>query len=248
MEQKKALLVGINYKNTDSELYGCINDVLNMKNFLIKNGGYKEENITLLSDDSIIKPTKINIIDQLYKLITSGKEKLFFHYSGHGSRIKDTSNDEEDGQDECLVPLHYDKDGFIIDDEIYGLMKLLQPNQSMICFMDCCHSGTIMDLPYELSETLVTKTLSFKKNKNKILRGQCIMISGCLDKQTSADAYLDNKNQGAFTNAFLSTYEENMDYQKCIVNIRSYLKNNNFTQYPTMSTGIKISLKNKFIF
>lgn len=247
MEQKKALLIGINYKNTESELYGCINDVLNMKLFLMKHG-YKEENIILLSDDSIIKPTKVNIMDQLYKLITSGYSKLFFHYSGHGSRIKDTSNDEDDGQDECLVPLQYESDGFLLDDEIYGLMKLLQPNQSITCLMDCCHSGTIMDLPYELSETLVTKKLSFKKNKNKILRGQCIMISGCLDKQTSADAYLDNKNQGAFTNAFLSIYEENMDYQKCIMNIRSYLQKNNFSQYPTMSTGIKLSLKNKFIF
>ena len=34
---KKALLIGINYTGTDYELRGCINDSINLKQFLISN-------------------------------------------------------------------------------------------------------------------------------------------------------------------------------------------------------------------
>ena len=33
---KKALLIGINYVGTNSELNGCINDIYSMKNYLEK--------------------------------------------------------------------------------------------------------------------------------------------------------------------------------------------------------------------
>ena len=35
---KRALLVGINYYGTNNKLNGCINDVENINNFLLKNG------------------------------------------------------------------------------------------------------------------------------------------------------------------------------------------------------------------
>ena len=37
---KFALLIGINYKGTSNELNGCINDVMNMRDVLIKHFGY----------------------------------------------------------------------------------------------------------------------------------------------------------------------------------------------------------------
>ena len=58
---KKALLIGINYRNTDNELTGCINDVNELKNILVKKCGYQD--IIVVSDDAKIKPTKDNILN-----------------------------------------------------------------------------------------------------------------------------------------------------------------------------------------
>ena len=41
---KFALLVGINYYNTNYQLYGCINDVIMMRKYLIEKRGYLNEN------------------------------------------------------------------------------------------------------------------------------------------------------------------------------------------------------------
>jgi hypothetical protein len=56
--RKKALLVGINYRNTESELNGCINDIINMKDVLITKFGYSIDDITVITDDTEIKPTR----------------------------------------------------------------------------------------------------------------------------------------------------------------------------------------------
>ena len=60
----KALLVGINYYNTDNALRGCINDVDSLKDFFNKNHELNDENIYTLTDDSSIKPTKANILNK----------------------------------------------------------------------------------------------------------------------------------------------------------------------------------------
>jgi len=101
---KKALLVGINYKGTSSELKGCITDVDNIKGYLLKNG-YSSQNITVLTDETAIKPTRVNILKHLLELIVSDAKTLFFHYSGHGSQTADDNGDESDGRDECLCPI-----------------------------------------------------------------------------------------------------------------------------------------------
>jgi metacaspase-1 len=59
---KRAFLVGINYRGTQFELRGCINDVNTIKELLINVYGYGEENILVLSDDTDIKPTGKNIL------------------------------------------------------------------------------------------------------------------------------------------------------------------------------------------
>ena len=55
----KLLLFGLNYKNTNHELNGCINDTLLMKNCLEKYLEIDQNEILLLTDDTDIKPKKI---------------------------------------------------------------------------------------------------------------------------------------------------------------------------------------------
>lgn len=76
-------------------------------------------------------------------------DSLFLHYSGHGGHQQDTDGDEADGQDETLIPVDYETAGQIVDDELHPiLVQNLPPGVRLTAIMDCCHSGSVLDLPY----------------------------------------------------------------------------------------------------
>jgi len=77
-------------------------------------------------------------------------DNLFFHYSGHGGQTEDLDGDEEDGYDETIYPVDFKQAGQIIDDELHWvLVRPLPPGCRLTAIMDCCHSGSALDLPYE---------------------------------------------------------------------------------------------------
>eukprot|EP00986_Skeletonema_menzelii_P013883 scaffold8574_cov131-Skeletonema_menzelii.AAC.6 len=152
LNKQRALLIGINYKGQTGQLSGCHNDVHNVSQYLQEVQGFKEDNITMLMDDGMHKPpTKSAIISAFKRLVKQTKEGdvVFFHYSGHGGRLPDDNGDEDDGFDETLIPLDFKKSGQIRDDDLLKILVHPMPaNVSMTCLMDCCHSGTVLDLPY----------------------------------------------------------------------------------------------------
>lgn len=151
---KNALLVGINYKRTNYELNGCINDVTNMSNFL--KTVLKYDKITEITDDTRIKPTRANIISNLVNMVKNSKrgDRLLFLYSGHGSLVKDKNKDEVSGYDSCLCPIDTLKNGkYITDDEIRNnIVNKLPAGVRMTFIFDCCHNGTGCDLTYTLND------------------------------------------------------------------------------------------------
>jgi len=71
------------------------------------------------------------------------------HYSGHGGSVKDEDGDEEDGYDETLVPVDYKSSGHIVDDDIHDILcKGLPRGVRLTAIVDCCHSATVLDLPF----------------------------------------------------------------------------------------------------
>jgi hypothetical protein len=246
---KKALIIGINYTGTSSELNGCINDANNIRKELEKRG-YLESNITFLTDNTEIKPTRNNILMKLLELILSGSKELFFHYSGHGCYIKDTNGDEEDGKDECLVPIDYLKSGMVIDDEIRGILCSLSENQNLTCILDCCHSGSGIDLAYNLYERNNGEYLSMKKDSKLVsTRGKCIMLSGSKDSETSADAFIGGNYQGAMTYSFLEALKEKVNsYEDLIRSIRKTLKDGGYSQNAQLSSGQRLNIRSQFTF
>jgi len=63
--------------------------------------------------------------------------------------LKDDDGDEEDGYDETLIPLDYEQAGQIRDDDLLKDVVLKFSRGVFITsIMDCCHSGTVLDLPY----------------------------------------------------------------------------------------------------
>ena len=241
---KNALLIGCNYIGTQYELNGCINDVENIQNKLKSQYGFN--NILIMSDKTSKKPTKVNILGEIKILLTNANsgDKLFLVFSGHGTTIKDTNSDEKDGLDEMFVPLDFN---CISDDEIKSFINNnLKKDVTLFALFDCCHSGTILDLRYQYfdSENYDNSTENTKEIETI---GNIIMISGCMDNQTSADAYINSKYQGAMTWSFLDAVNKNpnLSWKELITTMRSSLKTSKYQQIPQLSSGKKLDLTNK---
>ncbi|EED88098.1 predicted protein [Thalassiosira pseudonana CCMP1335] len=151
---RRAVMIGINYiGDNPGELSGCHNDVLNMKKYIMDVHGFEEDNIVVLMDDGEhTEPTHDNIMNAYKKVIADAEDgdAIFLHYSGHGTKLRDDDfGEEKDGYDEALCPRDFASAGMIRDDDLYDiLVKGCPDGVHMVSLMDCCHSGSIMDLPY----------------------------------------------------------------------------------------------------
>jgi len=234
---KHALLIGCNYTGSDFQLNGCINDIQNLKSRITTSYGFLEENITVLTDTTPVKPTKANIISALTTLLQAGSagDTLLVQFSGHGSCTIDTSGDEFDGYDELIVPTDFH---YISDDELKALLLAhLKKGVTLIALFDSCHSGTAMDLRFQYSPLTTVST-------SKETVGQAILISGCKDSQTSADTFEDGQYQGAMTWAFLKATkpQKTLSWNDLIQSMRTSLAASNYTQVPQLSSGLALNL------
>ena len=243
INNKKALLIGINYRNTRNELYGCINDVYSIEKQLKTVYGFS--NITILTDDTNIKPTRNNIFNQIQSLLQNSKsgDILFVSYSGHGISRMDTNNDETDDHDELLYCL----DGnVIIDDDLKTLINTyLKKDVYFVMLCDSCYSGTILDLKYVYLDTQSGGTDTIN-NKTNDTFGNVILISGSQDNQTAADVYINKIPQGATTWAFLTALTTNSkpSWKNLLLEMRRLTKQNGYSQIPQLSSGKYIDINN----
>ncbi|KAL7558397.1 hypothetical protein ACA910_003262 [Epithemia clementina (nom. ined.)] len=149
---RRAMLIGINYVGQKGELKSCHNDVENMKDYLIKAQGFRQTEMLILKDDGHhTSPTKENIMNGLIRLTQYSQpgDVVFVSFSGHGGRVVDETGDEDDGFDESLIPLDFQENGQIVDDDILDMfVKRLKGGVTCTVVMDCCHSGSVLDLPY----------------------------------------------------------------------------------------------------
>jgi len=253
---KKALLVGINYFGTSAELSGCINDIKNIHQYLKFSRSYK--NFTILTDDNEkALPTKANILTELANLVkdVSAGDELWFHYSGHGTLVRDTNRDEESGYDSCICPVDYNKSGFITDDQIRSIINIPE-GVKLYVVLDACHSGTGCDLRYKIEDYsfqkkgkystkynsddwVLKQTMTQLKNYPKT-NGDIYLISGCKDEQTSADTVEEGEAAGALTYCFLKTIRNN--YGNCkwkifLKDLNGLLKTKGYSQRPVLTSG-----------
>ena len=276
--RRTALLVGINYNNTPSAtLNGCYNDVVNVEQYLRLNLGYAAGSITMLTDGnrssgdtaSALPPTRQNILTGLSALVAgmvSGDEAVF-HFSGHGSLVRDTNGDEVTGLDSCLCPLDYNVSaslggGIITDDEIRSLLVNRVPRGARLyLILDCCHNGTGCDIrfKYEDYSLLIqppsagraaiwrTQQKAFVQGKYTETAGEVFMISGSRDEQTSADAYINNAFAGALTYAVFAILRANQasirtySWSSLLRDVRHFMRVNRYSQIPQIMTGKLIS-------
>ena len=231
---KKALLIGINYLGTSSMLNGCINDAKSIETYL------KEQNFThikMLTDETPTTPTRANILNEIKTLLetSNANDTLFIYYSGHGSNTVDRNGDELDGYDELIIPLDFN---FIKDDELKTLINTYgKPNTNLIALFDSCNSGSALDLKYQILEKVNYDDISENTNTAE---STCnvFLISGCRDDQVSLETFINNKTQGVMTWSFLETVRNNkgISWRNLVKKMREILKPQS-SQIPQLSSG-----------
>jgi metacaspase-1 len=235
-KKKSALLIGINYIGTESELNGCINDANSIKERISKKGF---QNINMLTDLTPSKPTKENILKEFTALLSTAQEGdlLFFLYSGHGSYTLDKSGDENTLYDQLIIPCDFNA---IVDDELKQIIQRnLKKNVTLFAMFDSCFSGSVLDLKYQYMDSLNYD--KFTENEKQLeTNGNVFMISGCSDYQTSADSMINNKANGAMTWSFNEALKQkdNCSWRELVKSMRDLLKTSQYEQIPQFSSGL----------
>ncbi|KAI0430329.1 peptidase C14, caspase domain-containing protein [Xylaria sp. FL1042] len=158
MARKKALLIGINYFNTDHELQGCINDSANVREFLVNDRGFSpsQHDMVMMSDDpenegTPFYPTGANILAAINWLVTRNQpgDILWLSYSGHGSQVRNEDSDRPSGFDDTICPVDFLENGQITSETLHrAIVSPMNPACRLTVLFDCCHSGSACELPY----------------------------------------------------------------------------------------------------
>lgn len=278
--RRTALLVGINYNNNpDATLNGCYNDVVNVSQYLRTVLGYAPSSVSVLTDGnrgaagagtaSVVAPTRQNILAGMAALVDgmAAGDEAVFHFSGHGTLVRDTNGDEATGLDSCICPLDYNAPasaggGVVTDDEIRALLVDQVPRGARLyVILDCCHNGTGCDVRFKYEDfslllrppsgrnpaRWLTRQKAFVQGKYAETVGDVFMISGCRDEQTSADAYINNAFAGALTYAVFSILRANnasirtYSWSSLLRDVRYFMRANRYSQIPQLMTGQIIS-------
>ena len=72
----------------------------------------------------------------------------FLHYSGHGGQVRDPTGNHPSGVLDTICPVDFQENGQIDSDMLHQkLVRSLPSNSSLFVILDCCHSGSALELP-----------------------------------------------------------------------------------------------------
>ncbi len=191
----------------------------------------------MLTDETSTKPTRSNILASLAWLVDGLRigENVLFHYSGHGGLVRDVNGDEISGFDSCIYPIDKTTVQSITDDELRAQLAIKIPSGcKLFVVLDCCHSGTAVDLRCAWQAT-AQNSLSFTENlKYPKTLGTVVFLSGCQDTQMAIDT-VDEKGRpcGALTMALLKTwqtYGHAMKFKHLLWDVHEILRSGGYSQ------------------
>lgn len=263
--QKKYYVgVGIN-AYASAPLNGCVNDIEDMFGMLTSKFGFQRgDNMRLLCDS---RATKAEILNRLGWLVSVAKEGdiCVFNYSGHGAQLPARkSTGEVDGIDEVLCPFDFNwSNGYIIDDQLGQFADQIAAKGAIPIFIiDACHSGTIlrdikpikfpkknvkitnrfMPLPIDIAARIKPNLKMRTIATNVIDSDKAILIAGCKENQTSADAYFAGRYNGALTYNLVKILSKTPDltYSQLEAKLAVTLENGGFNQIPLVVGSEKL--------
>jgi hypothetical protein len=73
----------------------------------------------------------------------------FLHYSGHGGQVRDPTGNHPSGILDTICPVDFQDNGQINSDTLHEhLVSRMPSNSTLFVILDCCHSGSALELPY----------------------------------------------------------------------------------------------------
>jgi hypothetical protein len=225
-----------------------------MANFLVLNCGFAQDDIRLLTDN---RATKNSIMERLEWLLQDIKpgDRIVFHYSGHGAQLPTRNlQGEVDKLDEIICPYDFNwTDETSIRDKEFNQIFSRVPEGALFTWIsDSCHSG---DLFRELGESNIEykefrflsppadiewrlETAKAKRIKPLTIskaadNTNVLLVAGCKSNQLSADAFINNRFNGALTFYLIDTLMRPGNMQ-LPMNIMEQLNQNNFDQEPQL--------------
>jgi len=191
-----------------------------MWDLLTNKFGFKSDDVRVLTDE---RATKADILYRLDWLVSHAKPgtHLVFHYSGHGSQVRDRDEKDEldDQLDKIICPTDLDWDDPLTDDIIASYLKRVADGVTLTFICDACHSGTIdrgligpsnphsvlarfLPPPFDIAARSKGRDIPINHFGGKdiadrglgdvhVISQKHVLLSGCRDTQTSADAYID---------------------------------------------------------
>jgi hypothetical protein len=245
---KKALCVGSNYPTTSYRLGECVRDAVEFGYLAQSVYGY---DTTLLIDEnfstasSFVMPSretdmsgyfarvdaglaagtkKATIMSAISGILAMpGNMDIVLYFSGHGAYTMDKNKDEADRKDEYYLA----GDSLaIVDDELVSLLRSrtsTMGTKNIRIFFDSCHSGSMVDLPYNftlgrplqyVSSSALSAARTWPVNVN------ILSVTACTDSKVT---YEDNAGGVVTTKLelFFSTFPN-----ASISELVTYVKNN----------------------
>lgn len=261
---RKALLVGVNDYENVTRLRGCGNDVYDMSLLLKERAGFDTMDVRAVADD---RATRDNIENRIEWLVSGAKagDLLVFHFSGHGTQVRDRDDDDEleDGLDEVLCPYDMDWDGRHISDD-YLRAKLRVPDGVVLeVILDCCHSGQ-GSTQVAFSGTSESSSSDAREHRPRFIEppvdilirhsgtelpvqrlfrsaaraSSTVLWSGCAESQTAADARFNGRFNGAFTYYFCEHLRQSqgaLTRAELLERVRGSLSQAGYSQTPELA-------------
>ncbi len=148
--RKLALLVGINeYQAGIGSLQGCLTDVEMQRELLIHRFGFNPNDILVVTNAQATRQGILTAFNEHLIKQTKPGDVVVFHYSGHGSRVRDPNPIGKDPFNSTMVPVDRPPDSVsgsaksvpdIMGQTLFLLMSAL-PTENLTTVLDSCYSG-----------------------------------------------------------------------------------------------------------
>jgi hypothetical protein len=220
-----------NYPGSQNDLNGCINDQIDFEAFI--NANYPDFVVEKFKDSEV---TWQRLHDEIRNHIVALKQGdiLVIGYSGHGTYGPDAT--EENGNREGLYP--YDGKVFW-DDDFRELLDLIPEGAKVYIFLDSCFSGgsTFIRNSYIKNRFMPLGDYEKKPKTRRMLRSEnmnYLLFAGCTEEQTCADAYIENRYNGAFTYYLIRAWNKEINNSTWNYLTASGLYKGRFEQTPKL--------------
>jgi hypothetical protein len=230
---RRALLFGDNYPDTSYSLSGCLHDIDDVEAKL-----NKEMPEFIISKFKNAEVTCNRFYTEIRNALLTSQpgDFILLWYSGHGTQLP--SNHEPDGYDEAL----YLNDGPFTDDKMMELQQLTPAGVIVPATFDSCFSGG-MDKVFPCNPNGIKNRFHqmpgipyMTKKVNSLVKTESkwVINAFCGEGQTCADAFFDNRANGAGTYYYLKCFTSGTSFKDAMIKLHTYLPGHGFDQDPVL--------------